>query len=79
MKMTGIPVVNGVLRRISIRLVKGQEDLEARGKVETIQTTALLGSARTQIKVLETLGDLLSLKFYGKIISERWREKFSKW
>ena len=36
------------------RLVPGGEDLEIRGGVETIQTTALLRSARILRRVLET-------------------------
>ena len=36
------------------RLVKGQGDLEIRGQVETIQTTALLKSAKILRRVLET-------------------------
>ena len=35
-------------------LVLGQEDLEIRGRVETIQTTALLRSARILRRVLDT-------------------------
>ena len=43
-------------------LLKGLEDLEVGGRVETIQTTALLRTARILKGVLETWGDLLSLK-----------------
>ena len=35
-------------------LLKGLEDLEVGGRVETIQTTALLRTARIQRRVLET-------------------------
>ena len=35
------------------------EELEIRGRIETIQITALLRSARILRSVLETLGDLL--------------------
>ena len=42
-------------------LLKGLEDLEVGGRVETIQTTALLKTARIQKRVLETWGDFLSL------------------
>ena len=41
-------------------LVKGQEELDIRGKVETIQTTALR-PAKILRSVLETEGELLSL------------------
>ena len=43
-------------------LLKGLEDLEVGGRVETIQTPALLRTARILRRVLETFGDLLSLK-----------------
>ena len=55
-------MVNGVLGTVTKGLVLGLEDLEIRGRVETIQITALLRSARILRKVLKTLGDLLSFK-----------------
>ena len=42
---------------------KELEDLEIRGQVEAIQTTALLKSARILRIVLETWGDMLSLQW----------------
>ena len=50
-------------------LVKELEDEEIRGRVETIQTIALLRSARILRRILETCGDLLSLRLQGGIIS----------
>ena len=50
-------------------LLKGMDDLEVGGRVETIQTTILLRTARILRRVLETWGDLLSLKLLGKTIS----------
>ena len=50
-------------------LLKGLEDLEVGGGVDTIQTTALLRTARILRRVLETWGDLLSLKHLWKTIS----------
>ena len=41
-----------------IGLLKGLENLEIRGRVETIQTTTLLRSVRILRRVLETRGDL---------------------
>ena len=38
---------------VTIRLLKGLEDLEVGGRVETIQTTALLRTARIHRRVLE--------------------------
>ena len=42
-------------------LFKGLEELEVGGRVETIQTTTLLRTAKILRRVLETRGDLLSL------------------
>ena len=53
-KVMVIPIVVGALGAISKELIKGQEDLEIRGQVETIQTLAILGSARILRRVLET-------------------------
>ena len=61
MKVTIIPIVIGAFGTVTIRLFKGLEDLEVGGRVETIQTTALLKTARILKIVLETWGDLLSL------------------
>ena len=62
MKVLIIPIVIGALVTVTKGLVQGQEDLEIRGRVETVQTTALLRSTRILRKVLKTWGDLLSLK-----------------
>ena len=42
MKVTVIPIVIGALDTVTKGLVKGLEDMEIRGRVETMQTTALL-------------------------------------
>ena len=52
--MTVIPNVIGALRATPKGMVKGLEDMEIREQVETIQTTALLRSARILTRVLET-------------------------
>ena len=62
MKVTIVPIGIGALGTITKGLLKGLEDLEIGGRVETIQTTALLRTARILRRVLETWGDLLSLK-----------------
>ena len=54
MKATIIPIVIGALGTVTEGLVKGLEDLEIMGRVETVQTTALLRSARILRRVLET-------------------------
>ena len=51
--MTVIPIVISVLSTVTKGLSKGLENLEIRGRVETIQKKALLRSARILRKVLE--------------------------
>ena len=62
----------------TVTKVEGLEALEIRGQVETIQTTALLKSTRILRRVLETWGELFSLKLWWKNISWRWSEKLEK-
>ena len=69
MKVTIVPIVTGVFGTVTKGLFKGLEDLEVSGRVETIQTTALLRTARILRQLLETWGDLLSLKLQWKTIS----------
>ena len=69
MKVTIVPIVIGTLGTITKGLLKGLEDLEVGGRVETIQTTALLRTARILRRVLETWGDLVSLKLQWETIS----------
>ena len=52
--MKVIPIVVGALETVPINLEKRLGDLEIRGRIETIQTTALLQSARIPRRVLET-------------------------
>ena len=52
MKVIVIPILIGALSTITKGLIKGLEDLEIRGQVETLQTTALLRSARILKRVL---------------------------
>ena len=62
MKVTIVSIVIGAFGTITKELLKGLEDVEVGGRVETIQTTALLITARILRRVLDTWGDLLSLK-----------------
>ena len=78
MKVTIVPIVIGALGTVTKGLLKGLEDLEVSGWVETIQMTALLRTARILRRVLETWGDLLSLKLQWKAISLYWCEKNSR-
>ena len=64
MQVTIIPVVIGTVTK---GLLKGLEDLEVGGRMETVQT--FLRTARILRSVLETWGDLLSLKLQWKTIS----------
>ena len=57
MKVTIIPIVIGAFGTSTKGLLKGLEDLEVGERVETIQTTTLVKTAR----ILETWGDLLTL------------------
>ena len=50
MKVKVIPIVVGALGTVP----KGLENIDIRGKIETIQNTALLQSARILRRVLET-------------------------
>ena len=54
MQVTIIPIVIGAFGTVTKGLLKGLEDLEVAGRVETIQTTALLRTARIIRRVLET-------------------------
>ena len=62
MRITIIPIVISVLCIVTKGFIQGLEDLEINGRVEAIQTTALLRSARILKRVQETWGDLLSLR-----------------
>ena len=54
MKATVIPVVIDALGKITKGLVQGLEDLEIRGRVDSIQNTASLRSAKILKIVTET-------------------------
>ena len=69
MKVMIVPIVIGALDTVTKGLLKGLEDLEVSGRVDTIQMTALLRTARILRRVLGTWGDLLSLKLQWKTIS----------
>ena len=64
MIVTIIPIMIDALSIVTDAILKGLEDLEITGRVETIQTTTLLRTAR----ILETWGDLLSLRLQWKTI-----------
>ena len=62
----------------SQRLAKGLQELEISGRAKTIQTTALLWLARILRRVLNSWGDLVSLRLYWKTISKGWCKKFAR-
>ena len=64
MKVTLITSVIGAIGTITKGLLKELEDFEVGGRVETIQTTALLRTARILRRVLMTCGDLLSINLH---------------
>ena len=75
MKVTVIPIVIGAFDTVTKGLLKGLEDLEVGGRVETIRTTALFKTARILRRVLETWEEFLSLNRQWKTISLRRCEK----
>ena len=54
MTVTIMPIINGSFGTVTKGLFKELQDLEIRGRVETIQTTAFVRSTRILRKVLET-------------------------
>ena len=68
MQVTIIPIVIGAFGTVTKGLLKGLEDLEVGRRVENIQTTTFLRTARILRRVLETWGDLLSLRLQWKTI-----------
>ena len=65
-KVTVIPIVISAFCIVIKELVQGRKDLEIRGLVETIQTTAILRLARILRRVLETLENLVPLRLQRK-------------
>ena len=62
MQVTIIPILIGAFGTVTKGLLKRLDDLKVGGLIKTIQTTILLRTARILRRVLETFGDLLSLK-----------------
>ena len=54
MQVTIIPIVIGAFGTVTKGLLKGLEDLQVGGRVDSTQTTALLRTARILRRVLET-------------------------
>ena len=69
MKVTIVTIVISELGTVTKGSLKDLEDLEIVGRVVTIQTTSLLRTVRILRRVLETWGELLSLKIQWKTIN----------
>ena len=54
MKQTVIPIVIAEIGALNKGFLQGLEDVEIRGRVETIQTTTILRSAIILRRVMET-------------------------
>ena len=70
MHVTVIPIVIGTFGAVPKGLVRELEELKIEWRIETIQTIALLRSARIPRKVQETWGAFLSLGLQWKTISK---------
>ena len=68
-KVSIIPIVNDALGTVTKGLVHRLKDVDIAGRVETVQTTALMWSARIPRRVLKTWRDYLCLKLQWKTIS----------
>ena len=69
MKVTGMPIEIGSLKTIHNGLVKKLENLEIRGRVETIQTTSLSWLEAILRRILERWIDFLFLRPEWKTFS----------
>ena len=64
MKVTLIPIIIGTLGSFTKGFVRGVEELEIAGRTRTLQTIALLRTARITRRVQGTFGDLsIGLQF----------------
>ena len=68
MKVTFVPIKISALGTVTKGLIKGLENLEIKGRVETI--TEIGQNTEKSSRVLETWGDLRSLKLQWKIVKE---------
>ena len=75
MKVAIIPIIIDAFGTVTKGLLKGLEDLEVGGRVDTIQTTTLVRTARILRRVLGTWWGLLSLKLLWKFFSLNWCKK----
>ena len=78
MQETIITIVTGAFGTVTKGLLKGLEDLEVGGRVETIQISTSLRTDRILRRVLETWEDLLSLRRQWKTINAYVKTLMSK-
>ena len=71
MKVTVILIISSVLGTVHKAFVSGLKEFEIRGYTKTIQTIALLRSARILRRVLKTWKDLLSLKLQLRLVLKK--------
>ena len=69
MKMAAMPIVIGMFSNVAKGLSQWLAVLEIRGRLETIQNIALVGSATILKRVQETWESLLLVRFQWKVIS----------
>ena len=69
MRVTVIQILIAMLQMVSKDSENGLEELDIRRQFKIIKTTALLASTRILRRVLDTWGDLLSLRLQWKTIS----------
>ena len=68
MQVAIIPIIIRAFGTVIKGLLKGLEELEVGGRVEFIQTTALLRTATILGRVVETWEDLVSFRFQWKAL-----------
>ena len=73
MKVMVIPIEISVVGTVTKGLIQGLEELEVRGRVETIQTIALLRSARILRRGLETRGHSQLLRLENHQLTLLWK------
>ena len=73
-----IRIAVGASRNVPEGLERGIEQVEIRGRIETIQTAMLLRTTKLLRRVLESGGDLLSLRLQWNLTSKRSCEKPAK-
>ena len=69
MRVMMVPIVIGALKTVCKGLEREVEELRIGGRIAKLQTASLVRTTKKMRKVLETWGDLLSLRLQRKVIS----------